>query len=200
VEGKAGFPFLLSQNASLTTSVWAYMALATARNVKVPPIDLPQKRIDGFLDWYSEITRSSRILKDQDDVLAQTDLLPTAAGASLSLFSHESGYDLPNTARAQVQRINREHPNLNAGRDGTDRADVRYLFFGSMAHAMDLQRNGRKSGEWYKAFGDTLLANQASDGSWPSTSHYNDQYGQVYSVAFAALSIENAYRVSILNK
>lgn len=205
--GKAGFPTLIGMPASLTTSVWAYMALATARNVKVPPIDLPQQRIDEFMDWYIDQVNDGRPLQDQPDILAQSDLLPSSAGAALSLFAHESGYALPNDARAQLTRVNREPPNLKLGivddvmsRPVTDRSDVRYLFFGSLAQSLNMQRNGHKSNEWYKAFTETLLANQRADGAWPSSSHYNDRYGEVYSVAFAALSIENAYRVSILNR
>lgn len=206
-DNSAGFPFKIGQGASLTTSVWAYMALATARNVKVPPIDLPQQRINDFMDWYMDQVQTGNPLQDQPDVLAQTNLLPTSAGATLSLFAHESGYDLPNDARTQLNRMNREQPNLKLGivddpmkRPETDRSDVRYLFFGSLAQSLNLQRNGKESNDWKKSFVDTLLANQAADGSWPSSSHYNDRYGQAYSVAFAALSIENAYRVSILNK
>ena len=206
-EGKSGFPFKLGQKASLTTSVWAYMALATARNVKVPPIDLPQQRINDFMDWYIDQVNDGNPLQDVEDVLAQSNLLPTSAGATLSLFSHESGYDLPNDAKTQLSRMNREQPNMKVGivddpmdRPVTDRSDVRYLFFGSLAQSLNLQRNGKQSNEWKKAFVETLLANQDSSGAWASSSHYNDRYGQAYAVAFAALSIENAYRVSILNK
>lgn len=206
-DGKSGFPFLIGQNASLTTSVWAYMALATARNVRVPPIDLPQQRINGFMDWYIDQVKTSKPLQDQPEVLAQSNLLPTSAGATLSLFAHESGYDLPNDAKTQLSRMNREQPNMKLGlvddpmdRPETDRCDVRYLFFGSLAQSLNLQRNGHKSNEWSKAFTETLLDTQDANGAWKSSSHYNDRYGQAYSVAFAALSIENAYRVSILNK
>ncbi|MBZ0137197.1 MAG: terpene cyclase/mutase family protein [Planctomycetes bacterium] len=207
VRGTAGFPFLMGQNASLTTSVWAYMALATARNVKVPPIDLPQLRIDEFLEWYQDELMTGKPLADQNDVLAQSNLLPASAGATLSLFVHEKEYALPESARHLLGVINRDLPNLKPGvvddpvnRPRTDRCDVRYLFFGSLAQSLNLQRNGKMSTEWYSAFAETLLANQSADGSWASSSHYNDRYGQAYSVAFAALSIENAYRVSILSK
>ncbi len=200
-----GFPFALDGSASLTTSVWAYMALATARHVRVPPIDLPQQRIDEFLIWFNERTRGTQPIKDTTpEVLARTELLPKAASSALSLFAVEAGWQ--DHGPALLRQLNRELPDLRSGmvpleqRPDSDRADVRYLFFGSLAQALNLQRNGEKSSEWYARFTDTVLQSQDDDGSYDSSSDYNDLYGKVLSTALVSLSIENAYRVSILNE
>ncbi|MCA8935008.1 MAG: terpene cyclase/mutase family protein [Planctomycetes bacterium] len=194
-----GFPFLIGQQASLTTSVWAYMALATARNVQVPPIDLPQQRIDAFLRWFEKTTRSSTPLSDSGQVLAKTELLPTAAASALSLFAVEAGYQ--ERCAALVAKISREEPDFRSpGNEATDNGDARFLFFGSLSQALNLQRNGKKSNEWYNSFTETLLDNQLEDGSYGPTSQYSQLYGKIYNAAFASLSIENAYRVSILNQ
>ena len=194
-----GFPFLIGQQASLTTSVWAYMALATARNVQVPPIDLPQQRIDAFLRWFEATTRGTTPLSDAGQVLARTELLPTAAASVLSLFAVEAGYE--ERCKALVTRASRELPDFKSpGFADKDVGDARFLFFGSLSQALNLQRNGQKSNEWYAAFTRTLLENQQADGSYGSTTDYSYMYGKVYNAALASLSIENAYRVSILNK
>ncbi|MCA8910096.1 MAG: terpene cyclase/mutase family protein [Planctomycetes bacterium] len=201
-KGTDGFPMLIGRDASLISSVWAYMALATARNVQVPPIDLPQERISAFLSWFQEATNSpTKALHDDAQVLAQTELLPTAAASALSLFAVEAGYQ--ERCKALVAKVNREMPSFAPMGDDipkTDNADPRFLFFGSMTQALNLQRNGRRSNEWYDAFKKALLTNQLDDGSYAPTSLYDKLYGKVYDAAFAALSIENAYRVSILNK
>lgn len=197
--GTDGFPFLIGQEASLTTSVWAYMALATARNVQVPPIDLPQQRIDSFLRWFEKTTRGTTPLSDNAGVLAATELLPTAAASALSLFAVEAGYQ--ERCAALVAKVSREMPDFKSpGNNATDNGDVRFLFFGSLSQSLNLQRNGKQSSEWYESFKKTLLENQLQDGSYGPTSQYSDFYGKVYNAAFASLSIENAYRVSILNQ
>lgn len=194
-----GFPFLIGQQASLTTSVWAYMALATARNVQVPPIDLPQQRIDAFLRWFEAATRATTPLSDDGQVLAKTELLPTAAASALSLFAVEAGYE--ERCKALVTRASRELPDFKSpGFADKDVGDARFLFFGSLSQALNLQRNGQKSNEWYAAFTKTLLENQLQDGSYGHTTDYSRLYGKIYNAALASLSIENAYRVSILNK
>ncbi|MCZ7608061.1 MAG: terpene cyclase/mutase family protein [Planctomycetota bacterium] len=202
-----GFPFLIGQGASLTTSVWAYMALATAHNVQVPPIDLPQKRIDAFLFWFQQATTDGKTLADVGPVLAKTELLPTAAASALSLFAHGSHTDDAGTVdysgriKAFTDKVSRERPDFRSpGFADKDVGDARFLFFGSLSQALNLQRNGQKSNEWYAAFTKTLLENQQADGSYGSTTDYSYMYGKVYNAALASLSIENAYRVSILNK
>ena len=197
-EGSGGFPFLLTQPASMSTSVWAYMALATARNVQVPPIDLPQQRIDQFLDWYKRQTESEAKVLDDGAVLGH-ELLADSAAAAMALFATEE--DFSQRAVGYAAKISRELPNVTPpGDTRRDNGDMRYLFFGSMTQALNMQRTGRKSSEWYEAFSKTLLQNQQEDGTWVSTSLYSGLYGDVYAVAMAGLSIENAYRVSILSK
>lgn len=199
-----GFPFDVGEEASLTTSVWAYMALATARHVRVPPVDLPPQRIEEFLSWFNERTRGTRPIVDTPPVIAHTELLPKAASSALSLFAVEAGWH--DHGPALLRQINDEMPNLRAGmvpheqRKKNDLSDVRYLFFGSLAQALNLQRNGEKSSEWHARFTDTVLNSQDDDGSYESSSDYNDLYGRVLSTALVSLSIENAYRVSILNE
>lgn len=196
-----GFPFLIGQDASMTVSVWAYMALATARNVRVPPIDLPRKRIDAFLAWYSKQGKRTSEMTDVRPVLAQSDLLPVAGAAALNLFAEEAairaGEEFEGARRTYVREVNRAFPDLNSG-TGVDNGDMRYLFFGSLTQALTLQREGRNSNEWYRRFTTTLLENQQGDGAYKPGSEYGSLYGDAYAAAMAALSIENAYRVSIL--
>jgi len=194
----AGFPFLLTQEASMSTSVWAYMALATARNVKVPPIDLPQQRIDEFLQWYESQTLGTTVLRDE--VVLGKELLADTAASAMSQFAQESNY--VERQDTLLSKISREMPNLKAPANlERDNGDVRFLFFGSLAQSLNLQRNGRKSSEWYGAFTKTLLQNQVQGGAWSAeTSKYSLLYGDAYATAMASLSIENAYRVSILSK
>jgi hypothetical protein len=197
----AGFPFLLDEPASMSTSVWAYMALATARNVQVPPIDLPKERIEEFMDWYKDQTRETLALSDVGPVLG-TELLADSAAAAMAQFSVlEVGDDLAERTHQYTAKISRQPPNMTPPGPGDkprDNGDVRYLFFGSIAQAINLQRKGTKSNEWNNAFVDTLLKNQKADGAWASTGSYNNLYGDVFAVAMAGLSIENAYRVSIM--
>ena len=196
-----GFPFKFKpdQPASMSTSVWAYMALATARNVKVPPIDLPQQRIDDFVHWYKERTRQTTPLEDTP-VLGH-ELLADSAAAGMSLFAQENDEEFDNRTRTYLTKINREAPDVSSpGKSDRDNGDMRYLFFGSLSQSLNEQRNGSKSKDWYGSFSKTLLANQRDDGSWAASSDYFRLYGDVYSAAMAGLSIENAYRVSILSK
>lgn len=197
-----GFPYKIDPDtgpgpASLTTSVWAYMALATARTVRVPPIDLPQQRLDGFIRWYSKATgiEQREPLTDQPELLASTDLLPSAAAGALSLFAIETDFEQRHATF--LARISRDLPDLQAG-TGDDRADMRYLFFGSLAKALHTQRGGTSAGQWQRAFAETLLYNQQHDGSFDLGSNYARLYGRVFTTALAALSIENAYRVNLL--
>ena len=100
-----------------------------------------------------------------------------------------------------MAKISREEPDFRSpGNEATDNGDARFLFFGSLSQALNLQRNGKKSNEWYNSFTETLLDNQLEDGSYGPTSQYSQLYGKIYNAAFASLSIENAYRVSILNQ
>jgi hypothetical protein len=76
-------------------------------------------------------------------------------------------------------------------------ADVRYLFFGSLA--FDLR--GQSGGDWSQAFARTITRNQtlggALDGSFASADSYTDLFGRAYGAAMIALSIENAWRVTL---
>ncbi len=199
-DGKAngGFPFLIGQRASLMTSVWAYMALATARHVRVPPIDLPQQRLDAFLTWYDRETRGA-LLTDEAALLVQSDLLPSAAAGALSLFAVDAGFD--NLGPNFAQRVGRELPTLDpkASRR-SDNSDVRYHFFGSLTCALNAQRGGAKAAEWQSTFAATVLKHQNQQGWFEATSDYGSLYGRVLGTAMTALAIENAYRVSILSK
>lgn len=200
--GSDGFPYKVGQgpeSASLTTSVWAYMALATARMVRVPPMDLPQQRLDDFIRWYSKATgiEQRAPLTDQPELLTRSDLLPSAAAGALSLFAVETDFEQRHATF--MARIRHELPDLQAGR-GQDRADMRYLFFGSLATALDAQRGATPEGNWQRAFAETLLRNQQRNGAFMPASSYEEIYGQVFSTAMAALSIENAYRVNLLTE
>ncbi|MBK8205230.1 MAG: terpene cyclase/mutase family protein [Planctomycetes bacterium] len=191
-DGSAGFPFKVDGKASLTTSVWAYMALATARNVKVPPIDLPAQRIEEFEDWYGSVTRGTTALSDEADLFCG-ELVPTSAAAALSLFAPTR--DNVERADALTRRISREHPELKAKGDP---ADMRYLFFGSLAFALKQQLGGKTGAEWQNKFADTLLQNQLESGAYEPTSDYARLYGRVFGAALAGLSIENAYRINLM--
>jgi hypothetical protein len=200
--GSDGFPYKIGEGpeaASLTTSVWAYMALATARMVRVPPMDLPRQRLDDFIRWYSKATgiEQRAPLTDQPEQLTRSDLLPSAAAGALSLFAVETDFEQRHATF--MARIRSEPPDLQAG-PGQDRADMRYLFFGSLAKALDVQRGATPEGQWQRAFADTLLQNQQRDGSFKPSSSYAEIYGNVFGTAMAALSIENAYRVNLLTE
>jgi anti-sigma factor RsiW len=192
VDQDGAFPFKLSDESSLTTGVWAYMALSTAETSGVPSSLLRQRRA-RFIDWYAGMTSFRRTgpLTDHSELLAGT-LLPTSASAALSLFATDS--ELTTRSRAYLDEINRGKPDLTEKR--TDRADMRYLFFGSLAMALDQRRGGTAHGPWQSELADTLIRNQQDDGSYTPASDYGALYGRVYATAMAALSIENAYRIN----
>jgi len=200
-DGSGGFPYKVGQGASLMTSVWAHMALATARNIRVPEIDAPQARIDDLLSWFGKETNGFTTLRDTGEVLAQTDLLPTSSAASLTLFAVDAGYEMRRATF--LARLAKDMPSLEISdkNDAQDHGDARYLFFGSLAYALERQRTGNVSG-WQNEFSRTVLANQIKtgghSGAFESTSQYAKLYGRVFSTAFAALSIENAYRVQLM--
>lgn len=191
-DGSDGFPFKADGKASLTTSVWAYMALATARNVKVPPIDLPAQRIEAFEDWYASVTGATLVLDDQRDLFVDK-LVPMSAAAALSLFAPQANH--AQRADSLVRQVGRENPDL---RGKGEVADMRYLFFGSLAIALKQQDGTRVATEWQNRFADTLLNNQLESGAFEPTSDYARLYGRVFSSALAALSIENAYRINLM--
>jgi hypothetical protein len=191
----AGFPFLVGREASLTTSVWAYMALATARHVRVPPIDLPEQRIRAFMEWFERTaTTTTSSLHEDDRLLVRSDLLLNAAAGALNLFASE---ERAQAGAAFMRRISREHPDLAPGQNA-DNNDVRYLFFGSLAQALNVQRGGQGATDWNAAFTRTILEHQHPQGYFEPSSDYGSLYGRVYSAAMVALSIENAYRVNTI--
>ena len=200
-ESLDGFPFKAGENASLTTSVWAYMALATARHVGVPPTSLPQERIDAFLRWFEVAPRYADVLADQKEVNARGSLLPTSAAASLCLFAQEEGslVRFDSRQREYVKRVVAEEPDLK-GTPPSDRNDSRYLFFGSLAMALHQQKGGERAAAWNKKLADTLIGNQMPQGGFTPSDEYGQIYGNIYATAFAALSIENAYRVNLLTR
>ncbi|MCF6229112.1 MAG: hypothetical protein L3J82_10745, partial [Planctomycetes bacterium] len=199
VDNSGGFPWKIGQGAGMVTTVWAYMALTTARNVKVPPIDLPQKRIDELLEWYERCTRKGKVQKFEAVLLARTDVLPQSAVGALSLFAHENGYELRGKKALRV--INSNKPDISQDTKD-DRCDFRYLFFASMSQALGSQRGNSVNVEWNKAFTKTVLDSRIKegkeDGSYQPIAEYDSIYGKVLSTAYAALSIENPYRISLL--
>lgn len=198
VDNSGGFPLKIGQKASMTTTVWAYMALATARNVRVPPIDLPQKRVDELLEWYERSTRGNKIMEFKGELLARTDVLPQSAVGAMSLFAQGDGYELRGKKALRV--INRNKPDVSQDTKD-DRCDFRYLFFSSMSQALGSQRGNYVSSEWNKAFVETVLSSRVQDGdhagSYQPMADYDSVYGRVLSTAFAALSIENPYRITL---
>ncbi|MBK9975273.1 MAG: terpene cyclase/mutase family protein [Planctomycetes bacterium] len=199
VGGGGGFPYRLDREASLTSSVWAHMALVTARKLNVPQSDAPQARIDDLLTWFEKETRGFTVLRDSDEVLAKSDLLPTAGAASLSQFAVDAGYEMRRATF--LARLGKDQPNLDPAAKVGDAGDVRYLFFGSLAHALEHQRSGTTS-TWHGAFAQTVLAQQikqgGNEGAFEPSGDYASLYGRVFSTAMTALSVENAYRVQLL--
>lgn len=199
VGGGGGFPYRLDREASLTSSVWAHMALVTARKLNVPQADAPQSRIDDLLVWFEKETRGFTVLRDSDEVLAKSDLLPTAGAASLSQFAVDAGYEMRRATF--LARLGKDQPNLDPAAKAGDAGDVRYLFFGSLAHALEHQRSGATSA-WHASFSQTILAQQikqgGNEGAFEPSGDYASLYGRVFSTAMAALSVENAYRVQLL--
>lgn len=199
-DGQGGFPYMVGQPASLMSSVWAYMALATARSIRVPDVDAPQSRLDDLLNWFERETRGFTTLKDSHEVIPKTDLLPTAGAAALSLFAVDNGYEMRRVSF--LGRIHRELPGVDPATGGKDdTSDMRYLFFGSLSLALHQQRGGQ-AGPWQSEFSRTLIANQHKSGglagSFDASCDYAQIYGRVFSTAYAALSIENAYRVQLV--
>lgn len=199
-DGSGGFPYMVGQDASLMTSVWAYMALASARSVRVPELDAPQARMDGLLNWFERETKGFTTLKDTQEVLARTDLLPTSSAAALSQFAVDAGYEMRRASF--LGRLGRELPSVDPASGGKDdTSDMRYLFFGSLGFALEQQRTGGTS-PWQAEMSRTLLAHQLKtgghSGSFDASCDYAQIYGRVFSTAFAALAIENAYRVQLI--
>ncbi|MCC6575650.1 MAG: hypothetical protein IT462_17860 [Planctomycetes bacterium] len=198
--GKLGaFPYRRGQGPSLMTSVWGYLALASARNVLVPEADVPKSRLEGLMTWFADESRSRAVLEDQQDAL-NGDLVPTAAAAVLTLFAGDEGFDLRRAS--YLERIQREAVDLDPkGNHDRAEADMRYAFFGSLAHTLHSGDDGKTS-NWEDNLGKNILKHQVRDGalegSFENSGYYADLYGRVFSTAFAALSIENAYRVSLI--
>ncbi|MDC1143205.1 hypothetical protein OAU50_08955, partial [Planctomycetota bacterium] len=199
LDNSGGFPWKVGGKAGMTTTVWAYMALTTARNVRVPPIDLPQQRVDELLEWFERSTRGQRIADFKGELLARTDVLPQSAVGAMSLFAVENGYEL--RGRKALRVISKNEPDLGQDTED-DRCDSRYLFFASMSQALGNQRNGTADEDWQDAFTETVLNSRvkegAKEGSYEPRADYDGLYGRVLSTAFAALSIENPYRINLL--
>ncbi|MBE7492192.1 MAG: terpene cyclase/mutase family protein [Planctomycetes bacterium] len=202
-DGSGGMPYLVNGDACMMTAVWAHMALATARNLRVPELDAPQSRLDELLAWFERETRGFTTIRASAEVLAQTELLPVSGAASMTLFAVDAGYEMRRATF--LSRLGREMPALEVHErnDRVDNGDVRYLFFGSLAFALEQQRTGQTA-PWQSEFARTVLANQVKtgghSGSFEPASQYARVYGRVFSTAFAALSIENAYRVQLLRR
>lgn len=193
------FPYGRNQGPSLMTSVWAYMALSTAQAVHVPDIDAPKERLEELLRWFDRETGKD-ILLEQADSAIKGDLLPSAAALALTYLPREGTYDI---RRGQfAARLERDRPDLTprSGRDDSA-CDMRYLFFGSLGQALASPRDG-KLNAWEQGFANTLVKHQIKDGpkagSFELTGYYAGLYGHAYSAAMAALAIENAYRVALL--
>lgn len=195
----AAFPYLRGQGPSLMTGVWAHMALATAARLNIPEADLPPERLDAFLDWFEAETRSGDVLKDQWEAL-NGDLVPSAAAASLTGFAEGRGFEM--RKRRFFGRMNRELPDLEPTAQTLEYnapGDMRYLFFGSLARA--LSGEGSADDAWRRAFARTLIERQTAEGAGKGSFAVSDYYaglgGKVLGAAFAALSIENAWRVTL---
>jgi hypothetical protein len=196
VDESGGFPYRAGQPPSLMTSVWAHMALATATRAGVPEADASPQRIESLMGWFLTETRYDTPLTDAaSEVAAKSELLPTAGAAALACLQDEP------EGRQRLQEwlahIGRTPPNVDA-RHG-DASDMRYLFLGSLAFANHAE--GAAAARWQAAMSATLLSRQVKEGrhagAFEPTSDYADIYGHVFSTAFAALSIENAWRVRV---
>jgi hypothetical protein len=62
------------------------------------------------------------------------------------------------------------------------------------------QKGGERAAAWNKDLAETLIATQLANGGFKPADEYGQIYGNVYATAFAALSIENAYRVNLLTR
>lgn len=189
-----GFPYRVGQRSSLTTSVWAFMALSMAKKLRVPGVT--DTRLTRLLDWYEDTTRSGKILTDTDEVLAENDLLPTAASGALACFATDRGYD--NRSRRFLNIVRRNAPALDPTNPQKGRSDMRYVFFASLGDALT---SGTNSSAWRHDMGREMLKHQissgAKEGSFDPTGDYANLYGRVLETALAALSIENAYRITL---
>ena len=201
LDGASGFPYREGQPGSMITSVWGYMALVTAIKAGVPSTDASPERVDRLLGWILSETRGDAPLIDAaGEVLARSDLLPTSGGAALAAISADPEY-VPRAGK-WMTRLARELPTLELPAPesrATDAADMRYLFMASLAFANHDAGPGAE--RWKSAMAATLLARQSKEGrqggSFPATSDYADLYGRVFNTAFAALTIENAWRVRV---
>lgn len=198
-DGSGAFPYGRGGGASLMTSVWGYMALETARVVKVPDVDAPKARMDELLTWFDNITNKEPLLDTNEAMQGPEELIPTAAAYSLTFFPREGTYEM---RRSSYQsKLFEELPDVRKDNSRAN-GDMRYLFFGSLAHAQQNPLDGKLNG-WEQAFANTLIKNQIRTGHNTGSfelgkGYYAGLYGHVYQAAFAALAIENAYRVSLL--
>lgn len=199
-DGSGAFPYGRGQGPSLMTSVWAYMALDTARVVKVPDVDAPKARLDELLAWFDNVSSMEPLLdKTLESVQKPEELIPTSAALALTFFPREGSYEMRRSSFAS--RLFADLPDVRKENRGAS-ADMRYLFFGSLGYALQSPQDGKLNG-WEQAFANTLIRNQIKTGYNAGSfelgsSYYAGIYGHVYQAAFAALAIENAYRVSLL--
>jgi hypothetical protein len=198
-DGSGAFPYGRGDDPSLMTSVWGFMALETARVVKVPDVDAPKARMDELLSWFDNITNKEPLLDTNESMQGPAELIPTAAAYSLTFFPREGTYEM---RRSSYQsKLFEELPDVRKENRRAN-GDMRYLFFGSLAHAQQHPLDGKLNG-WEQAFANTLIKNQIKTGHFAGSfewdkGYYAGLYGHVYQAAFAALAIENAYRVSLL--
>lgn len=196
-DNSGAFPYGRGQKPSLMTSVWAYMALDTARAVNVPDIDAPRARMDEVLRWFDGISNLEPLSDTLESVQAPEYLVPTAAAFALTFFPRENDYEL----RRKSYQTGLEYPDLRKDNKRAN-GDMRYLFFGSLGFALQNPLDGYQN-NWEQSYTTALTKNQLKDGINAGSyelgkGYYANLYGYVYQAAFAALSIENAYRVSLL--
>jgi hypothetical protein len=196
-DNSGAFPYVRGYKPSLMTSVWAYMALDTARAVNVPDIDAPKSRMDELLRWFDGISNNEPLLETNE---AQNGpLVPTSAAFALTYFPREGTYDM--RRNSYQSKLESARPDLRPENEKAN-GDMRYLFFGSLAHALQNPLDGKQN-FWEQSFATALTKNQIQTGINAGSyelgnGYYAGLYGYVYQAAFAALSIENAYRVSLL--
>nr|MBP9893526.1 terpene cyclase/mutase family protein [Planctomycetota bacterium] len=93
-DGSGAFPYGRGDAPSLMTSVWGFMALETARVVKVPNADAPKARMDELLAWFDNITNKEPLLDSREALQGPAELIPTAAAYSLTFFPREGTYEM----------------------------------------------------------------------------------------------------------
>lgn len=197
-DGSGAFPYGRGTEPSLMTSVWAYMALETARVVKVPDVDAPKARMDELLNWFDNISNREPLLETRE--ASNGDLVPTSAAYALTFFPREGTYEMRRTS--YQSKLAGELPDVRKDNKRAS-SDMRYLFFGSLANALQSPLDG-KHNVWEQSFANTLIKNQIKGGPYGGSFELGEGYyaanlyGYVYQAAFAALSIENAYRVSLM--